>query len=623
MPNRSEEQPLQLARHMALAIIAPVILLIVLGGALAWQIGRMAESAKWVSHTNGVLAKLGELRTQLSDKESALRGFLLSGDSTLRDAYALAAPDAALHEVMYQTSDNPVEQGRMRELKYTLDQWSVEGDRALADPTGRDDGNALRRRTALIARARSLMADSTAMESDLLVRREHDNADTERTAKLWFLGLLGLAALTIAFVSRRQLGVVSKAFGTMVDTERAAKEASRDQEWVQRGEALVAAGIVGEATIEEVGKHALESLVSHADAQLASLYIVRGNELVRIAGIAVPDDLPVVREMDKGQLGRVMQTGKAVRMPEAEAQVLMDGGVAKKSTVELVLAPLKIGDRITGVVSLGFGKPPHPRTLELLSNVGMPVATAIRGAEQRARMQELLEETQRQGEELQTQHEELRVTNEELEQQGNALREAHTRQQNVQHELEAANANLEEQTAALEVHREELMRTQTDLEQHAAELTRASQYKSEFLARMSHELRTPLNSTLILARLLGDNVGGNLSEDQVRYANTIYSAGNDLLVLINDILDLAKIEAGRLELRLGSASVSRIRDSLLREFEPVAQQRGLALEIAIAPGTPEKLHSDDQRIVQVLRNLLSNACKFTERGRVTLEISAA
>ncbi|CAN5886455.1 response regulator [soil metagenome] len=622
MPNSStEEQPIQLARHMALAVIAPVILLIILGGVLAWQISRMADSAELVSHTNSVLAKFSELRTQLSDKESALRGYLLIGDNGLRDAYAAAAPGAALDELAFQTQENPVQQARLRDITYTLQQWKAEAEKALADPAARDGSVALRRRTALIARVRTLISDAIAMESDLLVRREHDNRDTERTAKLWFLGLLALAAGAIGLVSRRQLGVVSNVFAKMVGTEREAKELSRDQEWVQRGEATVAAGIVGEASIEEVGGQALESLVSHAKAQLASMYIVRANQLVRIAGIGIQDDLPAVHELDRGQLGRVMQTGTALRMPEAEAQVSMDGGVAKKMTVEIVLAPLKIGARITGVMSLGFGVPPHPRTLELLENVAMPIATALRGAEQRARMQELLEETQRQGEELQTQHEELRVTNEELGQQGNALREAHTRQQNVQHELEAANANLEEQTAALEMQREELMRTQTDLEQHAQELSRASQYKSEFLARMSHELRTPLNSTLILARLLGDNVGGNLNEDQVKYANTIYSAGNDLLVLINDILDLAKIEAGRLELRLGQVPIERVRDTLIREFEPLAKSRGLAFSVVLNPGLPQMLNTDEQRLIQVLRNLVSNACKFTERGDVRVMVT--
>ncbi|HEY4181139.1 MAG TPA: response regulator [Kofleriaceae bacterium] len=621
MPNSSsEEQPIQLARHMALAVVAPVILLIVLGGMLAWQIGRMADSARLVSRANEVLAEFGELQMRLSDKESALRGYLLSGDASLRDQYAAVAPDVALAEVIYKTQDNEVQQSRLRELKGTLDLWLKEAESAVVNAAAKDDVGSLRRRTALIARVRSLIGEGVQMETDLLVRREHENADTERTAKLWFLGLLGLAAVTIAFVSRRQLGVVSKAFGTLVSTERNAKILATEQEWVQRGEATIAAGIVGETSLEEVGKHALDSLVDHTGAQLGSLYVVRGTELVRIAGVAIPDDLPVVCEMDKGQLGRVIQTGKPTRMTDAEAQVVMDGGVAKKTTVELILAPLKIGERITGVVSLGFGETPNERTLELLSNVAMPIATALRGADQRARMQELLEKTQRQGEELQTQHEELRVTNEELEQQGNALREAHLRQQNVQHELEAANANLEEQTAALEVHREELMRTQTDLEQHAQELTRASQYKSEFLARMSHELRTPLNSTLILARLLGDNVGGNLNEDQVRYANTIYSAGNDLLVLINDILDLSKIEAGRLELRLGQVPLARVRDTLLREFEPLALSRGLTFSVFLDPGLPELLNTDEQRLIQVLRNLVSNACKFTERGDVRVTV---
>jgi CheY-like chemotaxis protein len=236
-------------------------------------------------------------------------------------------------------------------------------------------------------------------------------------------------------------------------------------------------------------------------------------------------------------------------------------------------------------------------------------------------MQELLEETQRQGEELQAQHEELTVTNEELQTQGNQLREVGARREQAQQELEAANANLEEQTAELEAGREEMIATQHQLEERARELADASRYKSEFLAKMSHELRTPLNSSLILARLLGDNPAGNLTEEQVKFANTIHAAGNDLLVLINDILDLSKIEAGKLELRTGQVHTSRIRDTLLREFEAVAKSRALAFHVDLAPGAPDAMRTDEQRLIQVLRNLVSNACKFTERGEVAVTIA--
>jgi CheY-like chemotaxis protein/CHASE3 domain sensor protein len=607
---------------MTVAVVAPVISLLVLGAVLAWQITRMSASAELVTHTNEVIAKLYELRTRIADKESALRGYLLSSDPNHLTTFHGAMPKVTLAEAEKLAADNPVQQGRIREVAASMLEWDAAAEEAIRTQA-RDDMQALRRRSALIGRARSTIDTAVAAEHTLLVRRSEDNEATDRSAKLWFISLLGLSALTIAFVSRRQLGVVSSAFSALVGTERAAKLAAREQEWVRGGEAAISGAVVGEGTVAEVAQRGLDALCEHTGAAVGAIYQLRGTDLVRSAGVALPPDLAGVLPSDRGQLGEVVKSRVQRRIRDAQAQLVVAGGTAKSATVELVLVPARIADRVIGVVELGFTTAPPAAIDELTAGVGTAIATAIRGAEQRARVQELLQETQQQGEELQTQHEELRVTNEELEQQGIALREAHARQQNIQHELEAANANLEEQTATLEQQREELIRAQSELQEHAKELQRASQYKSEFLARMSHELRTPLNSTLILARLLGDNSSGNLSEEQVRFANTIYSAGNDLLVLINDILDLAKIEAGRLELRLGNVSLERVRDTLVREFEPVAQSRGLAIAVELLPGLPAQVATDEQRLVQVLRNLVSNACKFTEHGSVRVAVRPA
>jgi signal transduction histidine kinase/CheY-like chemotaxis protein len=248
---------------------------------------------------------------------------------------------------------------------------------------------------------------------------------------------------------------------------------------------------------------------------------------------------------------------------------------------------------------------------------------AVRASKDRTRLEALLEETQRQAEELQTQQEELRVSNEELEVQERALKESQVQMEAQQTELEQTNSNLEEQTHLLEHQKDELAKAQAVLTERAEELERANRYKTEFLANMSHELRTPLNSTLILAKLLADNPTGNLTEEQVRFAQTISGAGNDLLVLINDILDLSKIEAGKVEVNPEAIPIAPTVQMLVETMTPLAQQKGLALDASVEAGTPERIETDGQRLGQILKNLVSNALKFTPQGEVSLKVFAS
>src|SRR6185437_8716625 len=257
---------------------------------------------------------------------------------------------------------------------------------------------------------------------------------------------------------------------------------------------------------------------------------------------------------------------------------------------------------------------------DLLGRLSESLGIAVRASKDRTRLEELLEETQRQGEELQSQQEELRVSNEELEVQARSLKESQAQLESQQAELEQTNSQLEEQAQILARQRDELASAQSALSHRAADLERANQYKSEFLANMSHELRTPLNSSLILAKILADNRGGNLTAEQVKFAQTISSAGHDLLAIINDILDLSKIEAGKVELSPETVPLARVLDTLSKTFQPIAQTRGLEFSVETAPGAPDRLETDAQRLGQILKNLVSNAFKFTERGAVAVRV---
>ena len=294
--------------------------------------------------------------------------------------------------------------------------------------------------------------------------------------------------------------------------------------------------------------------------------------------------------------------------------------IGRRDTNRVALGWDEEVSRVHCVIELGFLHAVGEAERELLARVAEPIAMALRAAKDRSRLEALLEESRRQAEELQMQQEELRASNEELEEQGNALRDSQLRLEKQQTDLEESNTQLEEQARQLELQRSELTQAQGLLTERAEALERSNQYKSEFLANMSHELRTPLNSTLILAKLLSDNKDGNLSDEQVRFAQTISSAGNDLLMLINDILDLSKIEAGKVDLQVERVSVPRLLQQLTQVFAPVAAQRNLAFGLQLAPGTPEWIETDESRLGQVLKNLLSNALKFTERGSVRMEV---
>src|SRR5207248_479851 len=222
-------------------------------------------------------------------------------------------------------------------------------------------------------------------------------------------------------------------------------------------------------------------------------------------------------------------------------------------------------------------------------------------------------------------------TNKELEEQAASLKASEELLQTQQEELQQTNEELEEkaqlleeQNRRIEIKNREIEQARRALEEKAEQLALSSRYKSEFLANMSHELRTPLNSLLILAKLLAENPDRNLTEKQVEFANTIYAAGSDLLDLINDILDLSKVEAGRMDVHVGDVAIADVREFVERSFRPVADDKELSFDVEVTgANVPPTVETDEQRLQQILKNLLSNAFKFTHEGGIALRISVA
>jgi signal transduction histidine kinase len=369
----------------------------------------------------------------------------------------------------------------------------------------------------------------------------------------------------------------------------------------------------GDQPLDSLGQRILEFLAQFLNAQVGAIFIADGRQFRRVAGYAISAgaDAAMLRPGD-GLTGQAAKDNRALRVRDLPPDYLPIGSATGRSAPdELLIAPASSDGTVHAVMELGFFGAPGAAKQTFLERVSESIAVAVRASKDRSRLEELLQETQQQAEELQTREEELRVNNEELEEQGRTLRESRAQLESQQAELEQINAQLEEQTQILENQKDALAKSHAVLSAKSAELQRANDYKSEFLANMSHELRTPLNSTLILAKLLADNKEGNLNERQVKFAQTISSAGNDLLTLINDVLDLSRIESGKIELAAEPVSLAGMIESLTKTFQPAAEQKKLGFSAAVDPNTPEVIETDPQRLGQILKNLLSKALKFT------------
>ncbi len=415
------------------------------------------------------------------------------------------------------------------------------------------------------------------------------------------------------------LGVAYIVRGTLDERRRA-----RRLMWLEQGRAEVSRNILGEPSVELLAERVLHALARYMDAQVGAFYRLQGDTLVRYAGFALdPAHGAQAIPLGQGLAGEAARSEKPMVVSDLPPEYLrIESATGNTAPTQLLLAPYTQNGRVAGLMEFGFRRSQTlDEEVELLRLVAESIGSAMRSAEYRQNLKDLLEETQRQSEELQTQQEELRVTNEELAEQARVLQESQAELETRHTELEQANIQLAERNQLLEEQKRRLARAQADAERSTAELARAHRYKSEFLANMSHELRTPLNSSLILSSVLAENKDGTLTEEQVRYARTIHAANSDLLALINDILDLSKIEAGRFDVNVEEIVLEDALADLRRIFEPLAQRNGIVLYLEVAAGSPARLRSDPLRLQQILKNLLSNAIKITHQGEVRLIVS--
>ncbi|MDC7240045.1 MAG: histidine kinase dimerization/phospho-acceptor domain-containing protein, partial [Spirochaetales bacterium] len=395
------------------------------------------------------------------------------------------------------------------------------------------------------------------------------------------------------------------------------------QHWLQEGKEGLDDEMRGDHDLKELTSRFIKFTARHMEASLGAFYLFDGRETLELlSSYSFTDRDGNYNKIRPGEgfIGQAALEKEILYFSGLKDAPELNFGAGSAAPPYYMAASLKFKDELIGVFILGSFKEFDEERREFITSNIENAAILFNAAKSRDTISRLLESSQQQ-------QEELKKINEELEDQTNALRESEAELQAQQEELRVTNEELEERTQAVEEQRDsirvkndELVRAQEDIKKKAEDLEQASRYKSEFLANMSHELRTPLNSILILAQLLSQNGDGNLTEKQVKSASAIHASGSDLLKLINEILDLSKVEAGKVELHFETISFTNIMEDLTRVFTDTAAEKKLKLEIEAAEGLAPSIKTDTHRLQQIIRNLMTNALKFTDKGSVSLEI---
>ncbi|SOD28207.1 Signal transduction histidine kinase [Variovorax sp. YR752] len=618
-----------LSRNIKLPLIGGVFGAVVFVGLILFLLNTIG----WVEHTDRVTRAASELQRRTIDMETGVRGFLITGERSFLEPYqsALTRLKGDTVGLRNLVSDNPQQVERIDRLATLQTAWLEFANGMIA---ARDASSGTQ--TAMrLGDEKRLMDDMRAeftafMETEQALRFQRNNA--ANSTAWWVVGLFLLFTLSftglMAYFGRRQLVLLSDSYDVVLKEQAAHAERLAHEAWLRNAQTGLVGELVGELSAPDMGRKVLAFFSRYLGASVGAMYVrERHGPLRRAASYgfsSAAEATPQVFSPTESLVGQAAAERRRMLIDPVDADYLkVNSGLGEMAPKAVLLVPVASSGMVNGVVELGLPGALDDRGSQLIDLVADDIGTSLAAARYREQLQEVLGETQQLNEELQVQQEELRTANEELEEQSRALRASQAMLENQQAELEQTNSQLSERTEALDQRNTALRRVQRDLEDRADELQRASRYKSEFLANMSHELRTPLNSALILAKLLGDNPQGNLSPEQVKFAESIYSSGNDLLVLINDILDIAKVEAGKLEVVPEDVTLAKLGRSLESTFSPLAMQKNLSFRLEVRPDAPASLVTDRQRVEQILKNLLSNAIKFTERGEVALTVSPA
>jgi HAMP domain-containing protein/signal transduction histidine kinase/CheY-like chemotaxis protein len=447
---------------------------------------------------------------------------------------------------------------------------------------------------------------------------------------------------SIAVDAPGEVGDLRDTINQMIANLAETTRVNTDQDWLKSNLARISAMMQGQRDLKAVSELIMSELTPLVGAQHGAFFMAESGEeglqvrLLSSYGFKRRKGIQNVYREGDGLLGQAALERTPILVTDAPPDYIrISSGLGETAPVNIVVLPILFEDQLLAVIELAsiksFSGVNQQFLEQIVETVGVVLSTIIansRTEELLEQSQRLAEELQSQSEELQSQQEELKRSNLELEDQAKTLKVSEELLQTQQEELQQTNAELEEKAAqlaeqnqAIEIQNAEIELARSSLEEKAEQVALSSRYKSEFLANMSHELRTPLNSLLILAKLLSENSEANLTEKQIEFARSIHSAGHDLLTLISDILDLSKVEAGKMDVTPSVVPLTSVCADLVGVFRPLAEDRRLDFEVTLDEAAPASMRTDEQRLQQVLKNLLSNALKFTESGSVTLRVT--
>lgn len=587
---------------------------------------KLLETSQWVVHTHEVLYALEQTLSGSVGAEAGERGYIITGDETLLEPLNEARSNLfeLIDRVKFLTSDNPDQQSYSKQMKEQVSALISHLDKCIQV-----------RKTAGFAKAQELVATGAgenilnkirditnhakSVEQSLLIERKLRNEMDTRNSNVVFiilLSVIGLVMVTVYLVITVNQSMLRKV-----------GQVAADKNWTLTGSGELIKNMQGDKQIHELAESIINHLAALLNAGIGAIYVAQedGRTLTLAAAYAIDKqrkENSTIR-FGEGLAGQAAAEKKTLRICDIPADYFkVHTAFGDMQLATIIAVPFVFEGVVRGVIELGSIREFTLLEQEYLKVISDSIAVAITLSHARLVSKELLEETQRQSEDLEARQQELKQSNEELHAKTDLLENSESVLNEQQGELKNINEKLEEKANLLEDQKAKLEMAKMEVETKARELEVTGKYKSEFLANMSHELRTPLNSILILAQLLAENKKGSIAEKEVEFARNIHSSGIDLLNLINEILDLSKVEAGKMELEISRINIGEVVANLRAMFAGIAEHKSIEFELNFSGEQPGiALYSDQHRLIQILRNLLSNAFKFTGTGgKVKLDI---